>query len=350
MSRQLTLPIVTYPPQQPGQGQPYDPYQQFPNQPGANQPPPNQPPPNQPFPDSPFPADPQPPMSGPPMSAPPGGGFPVSGPPVSGPPTSGSPVSGGAGMPPYQSGFPVPGMPTPPPQKKRSPLPWLLALCGVLVVAIVVVSIIVIAKPGSHQASPSTSSSASASGGASPSPSAVPSPSEGAGVEGDKIVDSATNWEYTKAGSPWKDVALPVVTEIDNAVGQSIVLDTGSYATIELGELDSSFGYTGPSDLETIKSDVATAMLKKYYGEGAKPDSSKDHLDEKLTQYGHKAWLWAFDVKYTSSGSDYTEYVVMAVLDAGGGKAALFWGSVPDGHDTYKNDMIDAASSLTPAS
>jgi hypothetical protein len=360
---------VTYPPQPPNSGWPdqppsggqppqQPPYPGAPDPHGAQQPPQQyeqysfgdntdqgwQSPPQQ-YEQSPFG---QPmggtPMSGPPMSGPPMSGAPMSGAPMSGQPLSGPPVSG---QPTYQQAGP--GFPPPPPTK-RSPLPFVLGGVALVVVAAIVVGVVVFASRGGKtpQAddSPSPRESASTSASASPTPSAV----AGDGVQGDKIVDQATGWGFTMAGSPWKNEVHPTATEIEGAVGQSVALDTNVYATIQLGQLAGSFSYSGPDDLEKTKSDLATAMLKSYYGDGAKVDPSQKHVDEKLTQYGHKAWLWAFEVKYTDNGSSMGEYVVIAVLDAGGGKAGAFWGSVPDGHDDLKNQMVDAASSLKPTS
>lgn len=281
------------------------------------------------------------------MSVPPGGGAPTSGSPTSGGPVSGPPVSGGGvgGPPPYQGG----GYQAPPPQPpRRSPLPFLLAACAVLGVAVIIVGIIAIVRPSSHPSADKSPSPHPSSSSAAPSPSGTASPTPGAGVEGKDIVDSATGWRFKKAGSPWKNVAEPVIGEIDNPVGQSVQLGYQSYATMEIGKLDSQFGYTGPSDLKSVKSTVVTEMLSKYYGDGATPNSKKSHLNEHLKQYGYDAWLWAYDVSYTAGGTSYTEYVVMAVLDSDSGAAAMFWGSVPDGNNALKNDMINAASSLKP--
>lgn len=279
------------------------------------------------------------PMSGPPMSGPPMSGVPMSGQPLSGPPVSGQPM--------YPGG---PGFPTPPPPAKRSPLPFVLGGVALLVVAAIVVGVVVFASKGGKKPqaddSPSPKVSSSASASASPSPSAV----AGDGVQGDKIVDQATGWGYTMAGSPWKNEVHPTVTEIKGAVGQSVELSDNVYSTLSIGQLADSFSYSGPGDLEKTKSDLATAMLKNYYGDGAKVDPSQKHIDEELTQYGHKAWLWAFEVKYTDRGKAMGEYVVIAVLDAGGGKAGAFWGSVPDGHDDLKKQMVDAAGTIKPTS
>jgi hypothetical protein len=276
------------------------------------------------------------------------GGPPTSGPPTSGPPTSGPPVSGGGGgiggPPPYQGGYQ-----TPPPQPpRRSPLPILLAVCAVLGVAVVIVGIIAVVRPSSHPDAHPSHSPKPASPTASPSPSPNPSPSPGAGVEGKEIVDTQTGWRFKKAGSPWKNVAVPTISEMNNPVGQSVQLGYESYATMELGELKDSFGYGGPSTLKSVKSTVITEMLSKYYGDGATPISSDSHINKHLVQYGYDAWLWAYDVSYTASGTSYTEYVVMALLDSSSGNAAMFWGSIPDGNNALKSDMINAASSLKP--
>jgi hypothetical protein len=168
-------------------------------------------------------------------------------------------------------------------------------------------------------------------------------------VHGDKIIDSATGWGFTKAGSPWVDSVAPKGKELENAVGLSVWFVTNGYATMELGKLADNFDYSGPKDLKTVQSDLATSILKSYYGTGAKVDASVDHKEEELTQFGRKAWLWAFDVTYTSSaGKKTTEYVVIAVLDVGDGTAAGFWGSVPDGHDDLNKQMRQAAGTLTP--
>ncbi|GAA3518553.1 hypothetical protein GCM10022220_68780 [Actinocatenispora rupis] len=244
-----------------------------------------------------------------------------------------------------------PGFPPPTP-KKRSPLPFVLGGVALVLVVGIVVGVVVFASKGGKKpaaddsASPRTSSSASAS----PTPSSSPSSVPGDGVQGDKIVDQATGWGYTMAKSPWKNEVNPHAKEIEGAVGQSVEISSNVYATMQLGQLADSFGYSGPADLKQTKSDLATAMLKQYYGDGAKVDTSQKHVDEQLTQYGHKAWLWAFEVKYTDNGKSTGEYVVLAVLDAGGGKAGAFWGSVPDGHDDLKKQMVDGASSLKPTS
>ncbi len=361
---QLTLPTVSYPPQPPGPGWP-----------------PQQPTPGQPPEQSPFaaadPHGPGPQSSGyeqyslEPQSDPgqqnwgqptqpygqpygqsygqPGPEFqqsPMSGPPASGAPMSGAPMSGApmSGPPPYQ-----PGGRFGPPPKKRSALPFLLGGVALLIVVAVVVGVVVFVNrstdDGNHRASTSGSPSPSGSPSASASPSAPAA--AGDGVQGDHIVDTATGWFFKKRDGDWKDTVNPAASELLNPVGQTVSLSGGLSACIEIGQLRSDFHYTGPSDLEDVKSALATSILKNYYGHGAKVDPKQKHTDQKLTQYGRKAWLWAFHVNYTSSaGSATGEYVVIAVLDAGNGKAAAFWGSVPNGHDTLKKDMMAAAGTL----
>lgn len=281
-------------------------------------------------------------MSGPPASGGPVGGVRMGGP---GQPAGGRPggFAGGGGP-------PVGAAPRPPSgPRRRSPLPFLIGVCAVLAVAVVVLGVIAIVRSGGDDATPRASGSSTPTASASESPSVSPTPSD-AGVHGDKIVDEATGWQFTMAGDPWTTVARPRVTELVNPVGQSVDLGGSGYASIQLGQLADSFDYSGPDDLKSTKNAVTKAMLSRYYGTGAKPDTSGEHIDEKLTQYGHKAWLWAYDVTYTSGGKSASEYVVMAVLDSDGGKAAIFWGSVPDGHSDLKKDMKDAASTLEPSS
>jgi hypothetical protein len=260
----------------------------------------------------------------------------MTGPPVSGQPAY--PGDGGYGSPPPGGGFVPP--------KKRSPLPFVLGGVGLLVVVVIVIAVVVFAtksKSGSHGATGRSPSAA-----ASKSPSPTSSTPAGDGVQGDKIVDKATGWYFKKAGSPWQNTVHPAAAEIENPVGQTVMLGSHSSAVIEVGELNSQFGYTGPDDLEKVKSAVATSILKNYYGpDGAKVDPSQRHIDERLTQYSRKSWLWAFEVTYTSSAGKQTgEYVVIAVMDAGNGKAAAIWGSVPDGHDDLKADVNKAIGSV----
>lgn len=268
--------------------------------------------------------------------------------PPSGPPAGYQPSGPPAGYQPGLGGLPPPGGPVPP--KKRSIAPWLFVGGGALVLVLAIVAVVALVSTGKDKkppvADPSSSSSARPSTSATAKPS--PGPSDD-GVHGNKIIDSATGWGFTKAGSPWVDSVAPAAKELQSPVGQSVKIDTNVYATMQLGKLSDDFDYSGPKDLKSVKSDLATSILKGYYGTGAKVDAGKDHLDEQLTQLGRKAWLWAFDVTYTSSaGKKTTEYVVIAVLDAGDGTAAGFWGSVPDGHDDLNKQMRKAAGTLTP--
>jgi hypothetical protein len=265
--------------------------------------------------------------------------------PPSGPPAGYQPSGPPAGYQP--GGFPPPGGPVPP--KKRSIAPWLFVGGGALVLVLAIVAVIALVNTGGDKKPPVADPSSSARPSASAT-TVTPSPGpSGDGVHGNKIIDSATGWGFTKAGSPWVDSVAPAAKELQSPVGQSVKIDTNVYATMQLGKLSDDFDYSGPKDLKTVKSDLATSILKGYYGTGAKVDAGKDHLDEQLTQLGRKAWLWAFDVTYTSSaGKKTTEYVVIAVLDAGDGTAAGFWGSVPDGHDDLNKQMRKAAGTLTP--
>lgn len=346
-------PDVTYPPQQPGG---------WPDQPPQGQPA------QQPY--SGAGADPFGPPPGSP-SGPPSAGDEPSGyeqysldagwqqpqqyqQPGAQPPPYGAPLAPGmappsgppAGYQPGPVGFPPPGGPVPP--KKRSVAPWLFVGGGALVLVLAIVAVVAVVSSGKDKkppvADPSSSSRPSASASAKPSP----GPSND-GVHGNKIIDSATGWGYTKAGSPWVDSVAPAAKELENPVGQSVKIDTNVYATMQLGRLSDDFDYNGPGDLKTVKSALATSILKGYYGSGAKVDAGKKHVDEQLTSEKRAVWLWAFDVTYTSSaGKKTTEYVVIAVLDVGGGSAAAFWGSVPDGHDDLNKQMRTAVGTLTP--
>lgn len=214
-----------------------------------------------------------------------------------------------------------------------------------LAVAVLVVGLVVVFGDDDDEKPPPRASSSPSS---SPRSSSSPSPTAGAnGVHGDKIIDSATKWEFTKATSPWEDGVNPPASEIDNPVGQSVSLGDGFFASIQLGQLADRFGYDSPSDLKAVKKSVAQSMLGRYYGsDGADPESDKEHIDKAINQFGRKGWLWEYEISYHSGGQDMEEYVLMAVLDAGGGMAALFWGSVPDGHKDLKRKMIAAASTL----
>jgi|GEM_PF-5001399 len=337
VERTAYAPVVTYPPQQPG-GWPDQPPQGTPSQPpypGDESSGPEQYTFDAGFPQS---APPQyeqpgyPPPGAAPMSGGPAG-FPQSAPPGA------APMSGGPAG--YPQGMP-PGAPLPP--KKRSPLPFLFAGGGALVVVLAIIAVVAVFSTGKDdEKTPQADTSHSARPSASSSPSGQP----GDGVQGDMIVDSATGWGFTKGGSPWENTPTPTVSELDNPVGQSVELGDNFYATMQLGQLSSEFGYSGPDDLKSVKSDLATSILGNYYGDGAKVDTSQKHVDQKLTVQGHKVWLWSFEVKYKNDGASQGEYVVIAVLDAGGGKAGAFYGSVPDGHDSLKSQVIDSAGSLT---
>ncbi|MGA8112886.1 MAG: hypothetical protein WCA46_04390 [Actinocatenispora sp.] len=269
------------------------------------------------------------------------GGPPMSGPPMSGGPMSGPPVSG---QPMYPPGS---GFPPPPPPTKSKALPVILGGVAVVVVAALVVGIVLFVRSGSDKPDhPSTASSQRAKSGPSAASSPSTAPSVGAGVQGDKIIDTATGWFFKKRDGTWRDVPQPAASEISNPVGQSVALGDGSYATIEIGQLGPDYEYSGPKDLKTVKSDLATSMLKHYYGNGAKVDAKQNHKDQQVTQYGYQAWLWAFHVTYASGGADKSEYVVIAVLDSGEGTAAAFWGSVPSGNDALEKDMLKAAGTL----
>ncbi len=346
---QLTLPTVSYPPQPPGPGWP------------PPQPTPGQPPEQSPFSDPNGPGQQSSgyeqytlePRSGTGQQnwgqpvqpyGQPGQEFQQT--PMSGPPASGAPMSG---PPPYQ-----PGNRFAAPPKKRSALPFLLGGVALLVVVAVVVGVVVFVSRSNNDDNHRASSPTSSSPGTSRSPSASSAPSaatSGDGIQGDRIVDTATGWFFKKRGGSWENTVNPAATELRNPVGQSTSVGGGLSACLEIGQLNSAFHYSGPGDLKDVKSALATSILRNYYGHGAKVDPKQKHTDQQLTQYGRKAWLWAFHVNYTSSAGKATgEYVVIAVLDAGNGKAAGFWGSVPNGHDTLRKDMTAAAGTLNVAS
>ncbi len=340
--------MVTYPPQQPGPGWPDRPGPDEPQQPvrydiepydqsygqSAGYGPPQ-------YDAGPGPAQ---PYSGPPQSAQPYSGQPYPGQPQSGQPY---PTAGHAYQQGGPPGYPMGPQPTPP-GGSRSPLPFILGGVGLIAVLAVIFTVVIVAtRDGSD---PTPGPSASASDSASASPSGSPSPTDGPdsdGVYGDKIVDVDSGLYFTKiTGSDWQ-VGVPAgstAKEFDHPVGQYVPLGSSNYSAVQIGQLTDDFGYTGPEDLEKVRGELVDSILKNYYFDGAKKDAKIK--DEALTQYGHKAWLWAYHVTYSGSTVASGESVVIAILDTGSGKAGAFWGTVPDGHNDQISDMTDAAASL----
>ncbi|MGA8116272.1 MAG: hypothetical protein WCA46_21650, partial [Actinocatenispora sp.] len=243
----------------------------------------------------------------------------------------------------YRPG-PPPGFP--PPRPRSSRMPFVLGGVALLVVLAIVVTVVVVVNRNTGDPVVDPSPSVVESG----SPAASASPSEGPdenGVYGDKMIHAGTGLYFTMIDSSDWQAGVPEHAEADefvDPVGQYVDLGSGNYAVAQIGEVRDDFTYTGPEDLESVKTDLVSSILKNHYFDGAEKDTKVQ--DEALSQYGHKSWLWAYHVTYSGSSEASGESVVIAVLDVGDGRAAAFWGTVPDGHNGLITDMTDAAGTL----
>lgn len=340
---------MTYPPPQ---GQPGDPYgQQYQQNPGQ-----------QPWDGS----QPAPPMSGVPASGQPGqyGQPDPYGQPMSGIPSSGQPDPYGQPM--AAPGRPAPGYPgsdpygrqqwgpVVPPPNNGSSKAWIWAvIAGVVVLGLMVVTVLYFTSgDDTPTADPTETTSDEPSGDA---------PSEEVDPNLNLYTETVTGLSYEPMDEPWRDFLGGDLAGFHGAVGQYLDVlefesDSRWVASFIIGELDTSLiGYTGPDSAEAALEQLADIIDENNYL--APPDFTepldgfkRGDISIEAHDVGGNSGMWmSYYLSWDDDRIDETgESVAIGVIDAGDGKAAGFFLSLPDSvPDTHLDQMMTALDTLT---
>jgi hypothetical protein len=203
--------------------------------------------------------------------------------------------------------------------------PWVIGL-GLLVVAVVVVTAVLVG--GSGRTEPTTA--ASPSTGAAPStPSEFPHGTV-------RIVDELAGISYPHLGTGWFEYDLAPRAETLGVAGQYFVTQDdppsgGVYlAECTSGPVADGFGWTGPDSLRTTALAVAASSRANYY---PAPNEQRVLRDEERTVDGHAAHLYEFQLSWDVPGYDATgERAAVLLIDVGRPIPALLFLSIPNTH------------------
>jgi hypothetical protein len=135
---------------------------------------------------------------------------------------------------------------------------------------------------------------------------------------------------YPALPQPWK--RGPGYPDIDEVVGQEIVVGKtprGPYiAGVFIGELPSSYGYSGPGDLSSVGRAFADAMLTTYYPHESPTQSTEPPLQQ---LDDHPCWRSVVTLEIDDPSLDIEhEDAAFVVVDLGDGRAGVFYASLPD--------------------
>lgn len=167
--------------------------------------------------------------------------------------------------------------------------------------------------------------------------------------------DMGTGLSYTTLGEPWQTTDFPAMVGGTNSgiAGQQFETEPGWAATFLVGELDAELlGYDGPDTLKDTVKTLADGIDAVNYSspssEGTKPlkglkrDTDPEFQDIEID--GKTGIVMAYHLKWdTDELKDQGEYVLVAVIDMGEGKAAGVQVSLPESVFDAQSDAVSAA-------
>ena len=174
-----------------------------------------------------------------------------------------------------------------------------------------------------------------ASTSASPSPTATASPTSTTSV----LTDGQAGLSYNQLASPWQGPSCAptlnngAFTWTAGEYAPAGQVDGGAttwYGEACSGLLPSSYGYSGPFQLQTITENLASTFENAYYG--SLSHSINQEEDQQTSVSGHQAWEYTYDVVYTDPTQGETwsdEQAAVVVVDNGTAQPAVFFTSIP---------------------
>jgi hypothetical protein len=220
---------------------------------------------------------------------------------------------------------PDPVLPPWTPEGPVSRTPWIVGICLLVLVAVVGTALVL-------------GNSGSATPVADPTAPSVQIPPAGPTFPPGtvRIIDDVSGISYPFLGDGWYEWALVSQEETTNTAGeyfttQELTPDGQTFiAQCSSGPLGNSFGWAGPSTLQTTLAAVADQVRLLHY---PGPNERQVMRDEDRTVDGHPARLYEFQLSWDVPGYDATgERAALLLIDVGRPAPALLYISIPNTH------------------
>jgi len=287
----------------------------------------------------------------PPPPPPPGAAAPTSGehapPPLAPPPTSGEHAPPLPGPP-----VPGPGVPPPaaPPRDNRQPL--LIGLVVLIVVLLGVGGFLLLSGDDDESATGGTTTTTEDEPTTTTERQTTTTERETTtttvGSPTSEYVSSG-GLTYTRLPEPWEDwqsAGGGFVPEITGAAGQFVVVQeqtpTGGQwiGNVLIGDLATTFSYSGEEDLPDATHAFADSLIANYYVEGAESSIVRE---TEVTIDGHPGYFIHHELTFEMEGLETTrEKVITVLVDTGRRRPGAFFASIPYNRADL-NDGLDAA-------
>ena len=284
--------------------------------------------------------------------------------PVDGGPQPSSGTYGGFAPPPQsppgEFAAPQPGMPggfPPPPQPGGANRTLVIALVALIVVLLGVGGFVLLSGDGDETTAATTTTTqgdddsdetttTTEEGGDTP-----PSTITGPGPDTETI--TAGGLSFSRLGDPWENWggANGEIAELRGTAGQFVVVQEQApsggqwISNLLLGELASSFSYSGEGDLPTATNALADKLVTSYYVEGAQ---SSTVTETEVTIDGRPGYFIHRELTFEQAGLETTrEKVIVVLIDTGSGsQPGVFWASIPYNRADLNAGMDEVYRSL----
>jgi hypothetical protein len=217
------------------------------------------------------------------------------------------------------------GFPEPAPSGGGNRTPWIVGISLLVIVAVIGAAMFLSSPAGETPV-------------ADPVPSANPGPPAGPTFPPGtvRIVDDVSGISYPFLGDGWYEWALWDQQETTQTAGQyfttqEVTPDGNTFISqCSSGPLTETFGWAGPSTLQSTLATVADSVRFNYY---PRPNERTVMRDEARTVDGHAAHLYEFQLAWDVPGYDASgERAALLLIDVGRPAPALLYISIPNTH------------------
>jgi hypothetical protein len=173
----------------------------------------------------------------------------------------------------------------------------------------------------------------------------------GPGTDGETV--TAGGMSFTRLGDPWGDwgASNSEIPELSGTEGQFVVVQEQApsggqwISNLLLGELASTFSYSGEADLPTATNALADKLVTTYYVEGAQ---SSTVTETEVTIDGRPGYFIHRELTFEQAGLETTrEKVIVVLVDIGSGsQPGVFWASIPYNRADLNSGMDQVYESL----
>lgn len=253
--------------------------------------------------------------------------------------------------PPYPSSGPPGGFPPAQGQPGDSKRTLLIALVALIVVLVGVGGFVVLS--GDDEAATDPTTTTTAADDATTTTTDDETTTTTAATSPDSEFVSSGGLTFTRLSAPWEDWLSDgrgQISELSGTAGQFVVVQEQApsggqwIGNLLIGDLASTFAYTGEADLPATTHALANQLIATYYVEGAQTTIVQE---TPVTVDGHAGYFIHHELTFSQEGLEATrEKVIVVVVDTGRARPGVFYASIPYNRADLNDGMNEVYRTL----